>query len=208
MRVGRRAVDRLPAWLGRRQIVVIGAGAAGLTAASELGRRSRRGDDPGSGGGSDRFPLPSSGTQQRLVPIRPWLGARHSRLVARSEAFAAADHRGSAGRSPRERRNEIATNCVRRPKTWRQRLAISRKINSLEGVHCVRDTGALKSPPPASGLGSCTSRFEPTIRQVSEFRRTIGGNIADLGRVGKSGSALPLPTPDGAEQSPVRRSVE
>ena len=36
-------------------------------------------------------------------------------------------------------------------------------------------------------------RFEPTIRQVSEFRRTIGGNIADLCRVGKSGSALPLP---------------
>src|SRR6266702_76611 len=30
--------------------------------------------------------------------------------------------------------------------------------------------------------------FEPTIRQVSEFRRTIGGNIADLRRVGKNGS--------------------
>jgi hypothetical protein len=35
-------------------------------------------------------------------------------------------------------------------------------------------------------------RFEPTIRQV-EFRRTIGGNIADLRRVGKSASALSLP---------------
>ena len=36
-------------------------------------------------------------------------------------------------------------------------------------------------------------RFEPIIRQVSEFRRTIGGNIADLRRVGKSGSGLSLP---------------
>ena len=36
-------------------------------------------------------------------------------------------------------------------------------------------------------------RFEPAIRQVSEFRRTIGGNIAGLRRVGKSGSPLPLP---------------
>jgi transposase InsO family protein len=40
---------------------------------------------------------------------------------------------------------------------------------------------------------SLISYAYPTIRQVSEFRRTIGGNIADLGRVGKSGSALSLP---------------
>jgi hypothetical protein len=37
-------------------------------------------------------------------------------------------------------------------------------------------------------------RFEPTVRQVSELRRTIGDNIADLTRVGKGGSALPLPS--------------
>ena len=42
-------------------------------------------------------------------------------------------------------------------------------------------------------------RFEPTIRQVSEFRRTIVGNIVDLRRVGKSGSGLP--TPCGSIQS-------
>jgi hypothetical protein len=41
--------------------------------------------------------------------------------------------------------------------------------------------------------GVACPRFEPTIRQVSEFRRTIGGNIADLRRVGKSGSGLSLP---------------
>jgi hypothetical protein len=28
---------------------------------------------------------------------------------------------------------------------------------------------------------------------LRDFRRTIGGNIADLGRVGKSGNALRLP---------------
>jgi hypothetical protein len=44
-------------------------------------------------------------------------------------------------------------------------------------------------------------RFEPIIRQVSEFRRTIGGNIADLRRVGKSGSGLPTRTPDCAVRS-------
>lgn len=37
------------------------------------------------------------------------------------------------------------------------------------------------------------SRFEPTARHASEFRRTIGGNIADLRRVGEGGGALPLP---------------
>jgi hypothetical protein len=36
-------------------------------------------------------------------------------------------------------------------------------------------------------------RFEPTVRQASEVRRTIGGNIADLHRVGKGGSGLSLP---------------
>jgi hypothetical protein len=36
-------------------------------------------------------------------------------------------------------------------------------------------------------------RFEPTVRQASEFRRTIGGNIVDLRRVGKGGSGLSLP---------------
>src|SRR5713101_8588546 len=53
------------------------------------------------------------------------------------------------------------------------------------------DPGNGRSISPGSGV-ACP-RFEPTIRQVSEFRRTIGGNIADLRRVGKSGSALPLP---------------
>jgi len=43
------------------------------------------------------------------------------------------------------------------------------------------------------GLGSYAFRFEPVVRQVSEFRRTIGGNIADLRRVGKGGSGLSLP---------------
>ena len=33
-------------------------------------------------------------------------------------------------------------------------------------------------------------QFEPTIRQVTEFRRTIEGNIVDLRRVGKGGSGL------------------
>ena len=37
-------------------------------------------------------------------------------------------------------------------------------------------------------------RFESTTRQASgAFRRTIGGNIVDLRRVGKSGSGLSLP---------------
>jgi hypothetical protein len=34
-----------------------------------------------------------------------------------------------------------------------------------------------------------------------DFKRTIGGNIADLCRVGKSGSALPTRTPDCAVRS-------
>jgi Periplasmic binding protein len=33
-------------------------------------------------------------------------------------------------------------------------------------------------------------RFEPIIRRVSEFRRTIGGNVGDLRRVGKKAVAL------------------
>jgi hypothetical protein len=36
-------------------------------------------------------------------------------------------------------------------------------------------------------------RFEPTIRQVTEFKRAIEENIVDLRRVGKGGSALSLP---------------
>ena len=37
-------------------------------------------------------------------------------------------------------------------------------------------------------------RFEPSIRHVSEFRRTIGEDIADLRCVRRSGSDLSLPT--------------
>jgi hypothetical protein len=39
-------------------------------------------------------------------------------------------------------------------------------------------------------------RFEPTVRQASELRQTVGGNIADLRRVGKSASGLVTPIPD------------
>jgi hypothetical protein len=54
--------------------------------------------------------------------------------------------------------------------------------------------GRRRSPKPEviTNALACP-RFEPTIRHVSEFRRMIGGNIADLGRVGKSGSGLSLP---------------
>ena len=43
------------------------------------------------------------------------------------------------------------------------------------------------------GVERSTPLLDPTVRQASEFRRTIGGNIADLRRVGKGGSGLPLP---------------
>ncbi|WP_148770570.1 hypothetical protein [Bradyrhizobium rifense] len=47
-------------------------------------------------------------------------------------------------------------------------------------------------PPPELNVG-IGPRFEHTVRQAFEFGRTIGGNIADLRRVGKGGSGLPLP---------------
>jgi hypothetical protein len=51
-----------------------------------------------------------------------------------------------------------------------------------------------------SGLGLLEGTWPRSsaviIRQVSEFRRTIGENIAGLRRVGKSGSGLVTRTPD------------
>src|SRR6202035_5183536 len=77
-------------------IVVIGAGAADLMAARELGRAVREVTlleaRDRCGGRNHSLPAaqvryPGGGGR----PIRPWRGSGHARLVARGGAFAAAD---------------------------------------------------------------------------------------------------------------------
>ena len=55
-------------------------------------------------------------------------------------------------------------------------------------------SGHFKSRLEANvGIGSACPRFEPTVRQASEFRRTIGGNTVGFRRVRKGGRGLSLP---------------
>ena len=88
-----------------------------------------------------------------------------------------------------------------RPKPLNRRLILM----CGRAVFCFQGQGPLDAAIKARAhhmatAGECGFRWldvpdlNPNIRPVSDFRRTIGGNIADLRRVGKSGSALSLPT--------------